>query len=472
MEGIIALDSENCDVGGPNMKITGEKMIKSSKVGGSQRKRLSDISNLKEQPTLQKRDTKQQSSLLMTYECVDKLQKENMTLMKLIAERNRIIEISGNELEKLRTNFQKLQQQNLQLAQTNSQMLAELNSGKDRLKALQHELGCKNGILLSRKLDQEIKEKSAALQAGEVGTAECNEAEESMHTNKDTRPCKANRPRQSKRESSGTSVLQTEVQQVEDKRPCVTRQTARFKTEEPVASTKELSEIENFNSTDFSQCKETSVVQTEVQKAESKRPCNRRQSSRFKIEEPVATKDLFEIENSHFIDASQCKETSVIQTEVQKVEDKRFCKRRQSARFRTDEPLATKDLFEIENSHSIAASQCEETSVLQTGVQKVEIKRPCLRRQSARFKTEEPVAKTEDLVSSSTSASSLYKEVVCEIAPTAVSSVGREDDGNATDKFEVQECRRSSVGRPLRRAAEKVQSYKEIPINVKMRRQV
>lgn len=30
---------------------------------------------------------------------------------------------------------------------------------------------------------------------------------------------------------------------------------------------------------------------------------------------------------------------------------------------------------------------------------------------------------------------------------------------------------RSSVGRPLRRAAEKVQSYKELPLNVKMRRE-
>lgn len=57
------------------MKITGDKTMKSSKVGGGQRKRLSDISNLKEQPALQKRDTKPQPSLLMTYEYVDKLQK-------------------------------------------------------------------------------------------------------------------------------------------------------------------------------------------------------------------------------------------------------------------------------------------------------------------------------------------------------------------------------------------------------------
>lgn len=98
----------------------------------------------------------------------------------------------------------------------------------------------------------------------------------------------------------------------------------------------------------------------------------------------------------------------------------RPCSRRQSARLKPEEPMATKDLLEIENSNSTSASQC--------------------------------------------------KEIVCEIVPTP--SVEREDYGNSSDSSEVQECRRSSVGRPLRRAVEKVQSYKEIPLNIKMRRLV
>ncbi|XP_008456542.2 SHUGOSHIN 2 isoform X2 [Cucumis melo] len=390
--------------------------MKSSK---GQRKRLSDISNLKEQPTLQKRDTKTQPGLLMTYEYVDKLQKENMTLMKVIAERNRIIEISGNELEKLRTNFQKLQQQNMQLAQANCQMLAELNSSKDRLKALQHELGCKNGILMSRKLVLESKGKSATLQPGEVGTTECNEAEESISANQDNRPCKSNRKRQSRRESFGTSSLQTEVPKIEGKRPCLRQQSAKFKTEEPVAAN-DILETENSNSNDASQCKETSVLQTEVQKVEGKRPCSRRQSARFKAEEPVNTNDLQQIETSDSTNASQCQETSVLQAEIQKVEGKRPCLRRQSTRFKLEEPVATKDSLEIENSNSTSAFPCKET--------------------------------------------------MCEVVPT--SSVGKEDYDNSIDRSEVQECRRTSVGRPSRRAAEKVISYKEIPVNIKMRRQV
>lgn len=72
--------------------------------------------------------------------------------------------------------------------------------------------------------------------------------------------------------------------------------------------------------------------------------------------------------------------------------------------------------------------------------------------------------------SNSTSAFLYKEEVMCEVGAT--SSVQKEDYGNSTDRSEVQECRRTSVGRPSRRAAEKVISYKEIPLNIKMRRQV
>lgn len=44
------------------------------------------------------------------------------------------------------------------------------------------------------------------------------------------------------------------------------------------------------------------------------------------------------------------------------------------------------------------------------------------------------------------------------------------EETKAAPISEAQEIRRSSIGRPSRRAAEKVESYKEIPLNVKMRR--
>ena len=42
---------------------------------------------------------------------------------------------------------------------------------------------------------------------------------------------------------------------------------------------------------------------------------------------------------------------------------------------------------------------------------------------------------------------------------------------NSQPPYENQEIRRTSVGRPMRKAAEKVSSYKEIPLNIKMRRE-
>lgn len=130
----------------------------------------------------------------------------------------------------------------------------------------------------------------------------------------------------------------------------------------------------------------------------------------------------------------------------------RPCLRRQSARFNPEEPA--KDSYE--NCSSTSASQCKETvrEIVPT----------------SSIEKQEPVA-TKDLYEncSSTSASQC-KEIVPETVPT--SSIERQADDNSTDRSQVQESRRSSVARPLRRAAEKVQSYKEIPLNIKMRRHV
>ena len=47
------------------------------------------------------------------------------------------------------------------------------------------------------------------------------------------------------------------------------------------------------------------------------------------------------------------------------------------------------------------------------------------------------------------------------------SSIKKEENGENCTPARSQ---RTSLGRPLRKAAEKVQSYKEIPLNIKMRR--
>lgn len=83
--------------------------------------------------------------------------------------------------------------------------------------------------------------------------------------------------------------------------------------------------------------------------------------------------------------------------------------------------------------------------------------RLCLRRQSARFisQAHEP---TDNLFE-------------IEDAKFLVPSVKKgENDETCVPIFEARESQRTSLGRPVRRAAEKIQSYKEVPRNIKMRR--
>lgn len=95
------------------------------------------------------------------------------------------------------------------------------------------------------------------------------------------------------------------------------------------------------------------------------------------------------------------------------------------------------------------------------------------RRQSARFKSEEP-APTEDLFEIDEAkfpASPLCDEPVHENGVTCsnLSVKTEQEEGNGAVKDETQGTTRYS-GRPSRQAAVKVQSYKEIPLNAKMRR--
>ncbi|XP_044952498.1 shugoshin-1-like [Hordeum vulgare subsp. vulgare] len=78
--------------------------------------------------------------------------KENAKLAQLVAQKTKIIEVSGFEIYKLRAALHSTHQQNLHFAQANSQMTAELNQAKDRLKVLQHELECVKAMLKVKEL--------------------------------------------------------------------------------------------------------------------------------------------------------------------------------------------------------------------------------------------------------------------------------------------------------------------------------
>ncbi|KAL5735060.1 hypothetical protein ACOSP7_032921 [Xanthoceras sorbifolium] len=381
MDGLGVVDTANCDIVAGNKK-KGQQSSKVSKMGSPPRKRLADISNLRpSKPSNQ--DLKPLQALpFATKDHIEKLHMENMTLVKVVAERNKIIELSGIELQKLRINLQKVQQQNLQLAQANSQMLAELNSGKDRLRALHHELGCKNGLLKASKVLLESKAKTVTTCVASDNQVKADKSDEAGKIveadDGDNKNCKTKRRRQSKNQSSVSSTvrpIQAE-EKVDDKRRSLRRQSARFKFEE-------------------------------AEPMEDRLP-SRRQSARFKCEEPEPFKD-------------------------------RICLRRRSARLKSGETEPVEDLFEIHDA-KFPVSPLRDAVVHESGSP------------------------------SDTAVQGEHKEGNDALEHKEGNDALEHKEGNDALKDEAQESRRRSTGRPLRQAVEKVQSYKEIPLKVKMRR--
>nr|XP_048326928.1 SHUGOSHIN 2 isoform X5 [Ziziphus jujuba var. spinosa] len=397
--------SDNFGLGDINK---GEKILKKPSIGGgSTRKRLMDISNLQnQQSNPANQDAKQQSAKVATEEYVDKLHKENTILMQLLADRNKLLELSRVEILKLRTNLEKVQQQNLQLAQANSHMLREVNSGKDRLLVIQHELACKSGFLKAMKLEAEEKVKSVTCQnaANEEVANKYGEAGESTQAAKVNKPGIANRRQQSKAQSlDPPTVKAIHVEEmVGNKRHCSRRQSARFKSEELEAN-------EDSFKMDDAKLAVSSMVNAK-QTVENKK----RQSARFKPEEPGVNEDSFKMDDADFTNSPRCNDS------VHRVDNKK-CSRRQCASFKSEETEANEDSFHMDDPKFVVSPR--------------------------------------------------YDDSLHDVGPSLLGAAVIKEDGGETAPIPVtQEFRRSSVGRPSRRAAEKVTSYKEIPINVKMRR--
>lgn len=225
----------------------GERMAKRSSFGSIMRRRLSDITNSQPRPkVLLSHEEKPSQVSPASEDLVNQLIKEKTTLMRFIEERDKIIELSSSELHNLRISIQKLQLQNWNLAQSNSQFLAEINLGREKVKALQHELVCKDALLKAKRIEKELKTDSncenTASQEGEKVTGECMpKADENVKT------CERNRRRSARCKSMGPSTTGRQVaekENVENKRRCVRRQSARFKSQER-APTGNLFEIED-----------------------------------------------------------------------------------------------------------------------------------------------------------------------------------------------------------------------------------
>nr|GMD22688.1 SHUGOSHIN 2 isoform X2 [Ipomoea batatas] len=218
-------------------------MVKRSSIGSIVRKRLSDIKT--SLPQL-KPSIDIEMGNRSTKNCVDDLIKENIALVKLIQDRNKIIEMTGMELKKLRVGVQRVQLQNWNLAQSNSHMLAELHLNKEKVKALQHELLCKDAVLKAKSLDL----KEAVLNAGKKRDVKDKETGVGDSVpNADINPSKINRKlHASKSRSMGSSAASQQAAEkgsTENKRHCLRRQSAspRMQQQEPAKRVSEFEDI-------------------------------------------------------------------------------------------------------------------------------------------------------------------------------------------------------------------------------------
>ncbi|KAL2324978.1 hypothetical protein Fmac_024036 [Flemingia macrophylla] len=384
--GAIFLDTDSeALIGGPKAKtvkvVKGDSVSMGVGVGTSQNKILADITNVSQQP-------KQHVS-------AEQLLKEKEVLIKLLANRDAIIESCKAELVKCQANFQKLKKQNGELALTNTQMLAELNSSRQKLRELQLELGSKNGVLHAMRLELTAKENTLKskheIDAIEVGACQSKQTDQLLQ--EDNRG-KAKRKRVSNCQSSAPAVI------------------------------KQVKSTEKVNNQRYSL---------------------RRQSAGLKSEKPEPTKDLLEVVD--------------VKDEIWQMQENV-----------ANENGPTSFESKVHDEAREAIEPSEPTDTEQGLAKSIEKKRHNLRRQTNCFRPAKPES-TEDLIEigdAKFNVSQLSDNMSEENCPTtSIVSCGLENNGCTS---EPQESRRSSVGRPLRRTVEKIVSYKEVPLNVKMRR--
>ncbi|PKA52783.1 Shugoshin-1 [Apostasia shenzhenica] len=132
------------------------------------RKRLSDVTNLctnvaAERLVLSFEGNGNDESRMIAEGYIAKILKENNALKRALVERNKVIETTDAELKKLRLMLTKTNQQNWQIAQSHSNMLAELNLAKNRLISAEHELACSSAALRIKTLEVEEQKKFSKL---------------------------------------------------------------------------------------------------------------------------------------------------------------------------------------------------------------------------------------------------------------------------------------------------------------------
>ncbi|CAH9096883.1 unnamed protein product [Cuscuta epithymum] len=228
--------------------MTSEVVAKQSSFGGVVRKRLSDITN----STLPPKFLMDKGKDVSPEEYINHLVKENMALLKLFEDKNKVIELSGIEIQKLRVSLQKMQLQNQSLAQSNSQMTAEVTLLKEKLNLIRHELGCK--IVLLKAKDLESKEQENI--KGRKNESQDGKAAAALPIAESSRPrrgggqFRATRSRSMTPMSHSTASQQAPKEEIAEKRRRIRRQSAFYPKQQQEEEEKEENLLEDTIATE------------------------------------------------------------------------------------------------------------------------------------------------------------------------------------------------------------------------------
>ncbi|VVA97111.1 unnamed protein product [Arabis nemorensis] len=315
-------------------------------------------------------------------------------------ERNKIIELSGSELCKHRINFQKVQEQNLQLAQANTRLLGEINTSKDQLKLLQHELSCKNGLLMARQLLPE---------AQNLPRTHCHASEDKDRADSPggackffLSNCKGHKTGKSKQQSTSESSNVNSLQ-----------------INEKANNKRRVSRRKNH-----ANCEDVIGIPGEsIETTSMRRVSLRRQSARFSIQELSVTENLNGIHDDQEITANA------------------GCSASDQSIGSKPEAVEPHDKKE-KTGKSRVSSRRQSTKVIS---------------QRAIKESSEPPLHTDIIEKSSQISSSVSTEL-------------KRESKKKPSCDEAEEVGKTCVGRPVRQAAGKIKSYKEVSLKEKMRR--
>ncbi|PVH63733.1 hypothetical protein PAHAL_2G094400 [Panicum hallii] len=451
--------------------------------------------------------------------------KENVRLSHLLREKIKIIELSKVEMHKLHLALQASRQQNLQLAQANSQMLAELNTGKDRIKALQHELSCTAALLKVKDSEIERKNKTANQRCKEVNSQDVLKAipskvtaaaahridgsnsavvESQLPSNTGCQepPQHATKRRNKRKSESSESVKDTNIVQ-DDYKP-ILQPIMSLHHEDPRKPQRRRSSRLNQGSCEINDESDKTLLDNTAVSSPSTLSVHKRHGPTIGKDmgkslqnectavayEVVMASELEEIEtdeqppNEANLKEIQEACSSVAAVEPHQIGDKaRNAKQNHlsgsqaSVQSNIIEPhKPPEDTIIKRGSNEQKSALCERDSDIEdvnskcgtstSGALHHEKKTKSQRRKSSRLNP----APSEDMKSTF---ETLQEDVIVPLAPSS-SNVSMEQRADLKQN-EACSSMKSTEGhvqgrRSMRRAAEKVISYKEIPLNVKMRR--